>query len=157
MEFLSINWSAFSTNLLANLFAIILLILGIYLNKLKEIELALRDKKIEVYKKFIDYLFKVVQAKKQNKPIPEKDMETFMVNFNKELIFWGSDSFIKKYNEWKLRSKNCENYKFALYFEDLLREIRKDTGHKNNGFNKHELLNVIISDLEDIVKTEAKN
>ena len=144
---------SFFTGLLANIITIIVVFLGVHLNKKKDIELQLRERKIVVYKKFIDYLFvKVFSSVKRNKQLSEKDMENFMIEFQKDVIFWGSDEFIRKFGKWRNNYKKEDDIQGFLYFEELLRAIRRDTGHKNSNFEEYELLKLFVNDLEESIQ-----
>ncbi|MHA2855499.1 hypothetical protein ACXZ7E_16000 [Paenibacillus lautus] len=127
-----------------------------YLEKKRMIEQELRDKKLPMYELFVNYWFDLMYKKKlTGKAMEEKEMVAFFKEFTQGLLVWGSDGVISKWSDFRVKMVNNKdgfNERFIIEFEELLLEIRKDTGHKNTKLKKGELLGLFINDIEKYKK-----
>jgi ABC-type lipoprotein release transport system permease subunit len=126
-----------------------------YLERKRAIEQEIRNKKIPMYEFFVEFWFKVIYIQKQTgKEMSEQEMIEFFTKFTQQIMVWGSDSVIKRWSDFRNKigtlSQHKEDFSFALMFEfeQLLLEIRKDTGHKNKKLVKGDLLGLFINDLD---------
>lgn len=98
-------------------------------------------------------MFKVFMGAKTGEPVSEKEMIEFMSNFTQEAMVWASDDVLNAWIKFRATSINEEKIKtnpfvLMLLFEDLVREIRKDLGHKNKNLTNGKLLSLFVNDTE---------
>jgi len=134
--------------------------LGIYAHhktRQREIEHALYEKKQPVYEKLLKFLFDMMHSTRKGTAISEEEMLEFIIGFSKELILWGSDDVVRAYIDFKKAAASGEDDPKALLlsFENLLRAIRSDFGHKNKDLAPGDLLSFIITDSDEILQTNA--
>ena len=116
----------------------------------------LREKKIPVYEDLISFMFKILMASKTGDEVTEQDMLKFMSDFTQRSMVWASDDVLNAWIKFRGASTNeAEIIKnpFLLMFvyEDLIRAIRKDLGHKNKDLSQGKLLSLFINDIADYV------
>ncbi|MFH0702187.1 MAG: hypothetical protein V2B14_01440 [bacterium] len=107
-----------------------------WLERKKEIEQELRQKKKEAYNSIIVTIYKSIHPDLESPTIEN------LACLNKDLIIWSSEEVIKKY--LKFRENRDEKD-----FGDLLFEIRKDTGHEDKKLKPKNLLEIIMMPNED--------
>lgn len=128
-----------------------------YYERKRSIEQDLRQRKIPIYEDFIKFLFRLIGAEKiGDKPMTEKEMQEFFIEFTQKLMIWGSDEVVIQWSKYRRASiKNFENgqadFNNMFELENLLLAIRKDTGHKNKNLNKGDLLGLFINDIENYI------
>ncbi|MCM3629737.1 hypothetical protein M3194_20560 [Paenibacillus glycanilyticus] len=125
-----------------------------YLERKRSIEQELRDKKIPMYESFVEFWFDILYKKKiTGEAMTEKEMLDFYKEFTQKILVWGSDGVIKKWSQYRSKTVNIEHKgldrELLFEFEELLLEIRKDTGHKNKSINKGDLLGLFINDIKE--------
>lgn len=123
-----------------------------YLEKKRKIEQELRDKKLPMYELFVNYWFDLMYKKKlTGEPMTEQEMVSFFKEFTQGLLVWGSDGVISKWSDFRVKmvsNREGFNENFFFEFEELLLEIRKDTGHKNLKISRGDLLGLFINDID---------
>ncbi|MEC0126529.1 hypothetical protein [Paenibacillus pabuli] len=123
-----------------------------YLEKKRKIEQELRDKKLPMYELFVNYWFDLMYKKKlTGEPMTEQEMVAFFKEFTQGLLVWGSDGVISKWSDFRVKmvsNREGFNENFFFEFEELLLEIRKDTGHKNLKISRGDLLGLFINDID---------
>lgn len=127
-----------------------------YYERKRTIEQELRQRKIPIYEDFIKFLFRLIGAEKLGcKPMNEKEMQEFFIEFTQKLMIWGSDEVVVKWSKYRrtLIKHSGEQVDFNDMFEleNLLLAIRKDTGHKNKNLKKGDLLGLFINDIENYI------
>lgn len=129
-----------------------------YLERKKEIEFQIRNKKIPIYEEFFQFYFKVVfnTKNKNGKKLSEDDMVLFFQQFNQKAIIWFPDNILISYINWKRElsffseNNTPENLKhLILKQEDLMKEFRKDIGHKNSKIDKGDISSLYINGLDN--------
>lgn len=125
-----------------------------YLERKKEIEFQIRNKKIPIYEEFFEFYFKVVFSSKNGENMNQDEMTTFFQKFNQKAIIWFPDEILKSYSDWKnelaffSENNSTDNLKILLIKqEDLMKLFRKDIGHKNNQIDKGMISSLYINDL----------
>lgn len=145
--------------------AVLTIVIGKYYERKKEIESQQREKKIEVYEKFMekwfDKLLVLSRSKDKNSTISDdEEFAQFLSEFTRKLILWGSDSVIKRYSSFRqvsLTQTQVSDPRVVLYnFEQVLFEIRKDIGHSNQSLEKGDLLMLFINDLHQATGKQNK-
>lgn len=120
--------------------------LGRYFEKQKEIELRIREKKITIYEKFVmdtlNFLLKSQQYSKSKQEKLQNDLVKTFEEFHKNILFWGSDSIIKSYNNYRFKLGSADAK--MEDFEDLIFAFRKDVGHKNKNLCKYDVLKMLL-------------
>jgi hypothetical protein len=135
---------------IAGLFAVAT-VLATYVreNSLKRQE-AHRDKKIEVYSLFFDFIHEAVVRARNNEGLPEKTLQLQRFDeFNRNLMFYGAPEVIVAFNEWHVASLQSN--------EDVVRDqlapigkillaMRRDIGLSNKGLSALDIQQIHISD-----------
>jgi hypothetical protein len=140
----------------------------------KESEQKIREQKIPVYERFIDFYFEKFREIKKNRGFIKSEENNELMDFfwdmKRKSILWLSDDTFHAYLNWekqyreelRLLKKSGENYDndklvaYYLRFTDVLLEFRKDIGHKNRNIKSEDISSLIISDFKDVLK-ENKN
>lgn len=116
-----------------------------YYERKRVIEQEIRQKKIPMYNEFVEFWFNFLMSEKiASRKITDKEMMKFFNQFTQKLMVWGSDEVVR---QWSLYRRSFSDIQSELDtseamfgFEKLLLAIRKDTGHKNNGIMRGDLL-----------------
>lgn len=137
--------------------AVFTIVIGKYYERKKEIESQQREKKIEVYEKFMEKWFNKLLEFSKNKdkktnPLDDDEFLQFLTEFTGKLILWGSDGVVKKYSSFRRGSLIPQKdlpYAALYNFEQVLFEIRKDIGHSNQALKSGDLLMLFINNLAE--------
>jgi hypothetical protein len=114
-----------------------------------------RKKKIPVYEEFMEFWFEILTATKTGEEISEEEMLNSMIDFTHHVMIWGSDDFVKSFGHWKTTVGSLEDAEGSHeveqlgLFEDLVLAMRRDLGHKNEGFERGDFLRLFITDIDD--------
>jgi hypothetical protein len=137
--------------------SVVVVVLGRYYEKKRELEAQARDRKIPLYEKFIDFWFRVLYAEKLGEAQPsEQELLRAMVDFTRGSTVWASDSVIRKWRDARLQyvalgsqAQDQSNASIAALFgfEEMLLEMRKDTGHPRTRLARGDLLGLFIDDI----------
>mgnify|MGYP000446966694 CR=1 FL=1 len=126
-----------------------------YQIRLRDIENAHRDKKVEIYHKFLKMAENTLQQADSNnkhaKKISEKDLLNGMNDFQTSIILWGSSNVLKAYKEFKQESQNGLNPLPSM--DRLYRAIREDIGLSNSNLEPLDLIKMYLTDGDEL---EAK-
>ncbi len=112
----------------------------------------IRERKVPVYEKLIGFIFRVFKGVKENKPVTEQEMLDFMMGFTQNIIVWGSDEVIDKFQKFRVASTSGEQANILFIIEDILLAIRKDLGHKNKDLTKGKILSLFVNDINKYIK-----
>ncbi len=131
-----------------------------YLEARATIRKELREKKIPVYEDLISFMFKILMASKTGKEVSEKEMIQFMSDFTQRSMVWAADDVL---NAWiKFRGASIDEaamkanpFELMFIYEDLIRAIRKDLGHKNKDLTKGKLLSLFVNDIANYVDAQG--
>lgn len=146
-------------------------LISLYANKSLEtkraVEQAMRPRKLDLYEDFDRFFMSIFTPEDVQKSPTEKEITSYFVNKNPELLSFASNTVIKKWGKLRanLSSDKLSNVDKMLLVEDLLKEIRIDLGHGKRGFKKgdiellgddfrHEAL-IYTSDLDDSTRWSA--
>ena len=113
----------------------------------------LRREKTPIYKSIVGTLFKVQFAEKIGEKAPtEQELIKFFATVTEELIVWGSDEVVREFRAFRMGSiKGVKPIEIMFQYEKLLNAIRKDLGHKNQGFKRGTLLGIWVNDIDSHV------
>ncbi|MCO6147380.1 hypothetical protein [Flavobacterium sp. NRK1] len=86
------------------------------------------------------------------------EMVAFFQKFNQKAIIWFPNEILKSYIDWKnelsffSENNSNENLKILiLKQENLMKQFRKDIGHKNDKIEKGGISSLYINDLDKLV------
>lgn len=148
-------------NVLATIIAGMLTLSGYYvtryLERKKEIEFQIRERKLPIYQDFIAFIFKMAfdeEFKALDENDKQKKMTEFVMEFSRKSMIWLSDEALLAYIKWKKQAANhssdSENYiSHLLEFEKVFLAFRKDVGHSNKNIQPGDLLAMFITDFVD--------
>jgi hypothetical protein len=110
----------------------------------------LRAKKTPIYEEFIATLYRMLFAEQLGQePMSEAELKSFFASYTEKLTIWGSDGVIKTWRDLRMSAiSNVEGANMLFLYENLLMEIRKDLGHKNQGFKRGTLLGLFVNDID---------
>lgn len=117
-----------------------------------EIETQLREKKVPVYERIIEFIFLLTFAEKLGKKQPtDKEMIKFFADTTRDLVIWGSHDMVKAFGDFREAMMSIPNNNpthILASVEDLLFAVRKDLGH-HSGTKRGDILRLYINDLPD--------
>lgn len=110
----------------------------------------LRIKKTPIYEEFIGTLYRVLFAEQLgDPPMPQADLMRFFASYTEKLTIWGSDGVIKAWRAARMSAvAKVEGANILFVYENLILEIRKDLGHKNQGFKRGTVLGLFVNDID---------
>ncbi|MEG3158225.1 hypothetical protein ACKVMH_10105 [Lysobacter zhanggongensis] len=133
-------------------------VVSIVLGKIYESRIAiqkeLRERRVPAYEGLLNFLFRVFMGAKIGKAPTEKELVKFLVEYNHQMMVWGSDAVLSEWSTWRKllqESSNTEGADFvpAMYqYEKLILAVRKDLGHKNVGIEPGDILGLFVNDLD---------
>src|SRR5437868_12806552 len=68
-----------------------------YFERKRIIEQEIRKQKLPVYEEFIAFFYRILKGVKDEKPLSQTELETFIMNFNQKSIIWLSDASLQAY------------------------------------------------------------
>jgi len=137
---------------------ILVSVISVVLGKIYESKISIakeqRDKVAPVYEELILFMSKVVSSSNAGVKPTDKETAKFFVDFNRQIMVWGSDEVLIAWSNWRKALISPEKSKdnplnLLLLYEDLICSIRKDLGHKNKGFQKGRILSLFVNDVDD--------
>ncbi|MFW3382990.1 hypothetical protein ACN2C1_00615 [Aliarcobacter butzleri] len=140
----------------ASMFTIFISLFGIVYTqkqiKLREIDEAHRNKKIEVYNKFITISTNMLAGENPQipgiKPYTDEELVENIFRFKQDLLLWGSPKVIQAILLFERNSKNKE---FVLEsVNNIYKAMREDIGLNNSELKDFELIKIFLSDPEEI-------
>ena len=125
-------------------------VLGRYLERRQQVEVEIRERKIPVYDSMTTQLLDgVFSGKDGNTEV----LETLFRDVTPKLVTWASDDVIRawtKFRKFAIRNSG-ENIELMFLFEEILKAVRQDLGHKSNNLEKGDLLGLFINDIDDFL------
>ena len=111
----------------------------------------LRTRKVPVYEKIIQTLFKINYAEKlQQEELSEQELLHFFVETTEQMVIWGSDEMLLAYRKFRMNMvEGADPIDTIFRLEELLLAIRKDLGHKNRGFKRGTVLGLWVNDVDE--------
>ena len=114
----------------------------------KEAENKIRENKILIYENFIlhsmNFVLKYGDANEKQKNKMLSDMTKVFDDFNKHLLFWGSDKIIREYINYKTSLGADDDYAAMKNYEKFAFALRKDIGHKNKKLKQFDLIKLFL-------------
>ena len=110
--------------------------LGRHYDRKREIETQFREKKIEIYDKFLIELFKLFQEV-DNPSGDEEKLTPFLREWQRTLVLWGGNNVLKAYFLWMSNLKRGKPTVQTIFLmDDFFRALRKDIGQSSSGIEK---------------------
>jgi len=107
-----------------------------------------REKKAEIYNKFMEMVIQLMRntkAGKEGDDVLPENIEEFFYNFTAKITVYGGPGVVKAYANWRTESVREESKsKSLLLIDTLFREMRTDLGESNKGIEENELLGLFI-------------
>ncbi len=139
----------------------IVVIAGQIYAKRAQAEDAHRERKVEIYSKFVDMAFEAVKKgwseSEENKEYRRKIRSKFKPDSSKtidyffevrrDILLWASPGVIQAFNVWL---SDHESERALIHVENLFREFRKDLGLPTWSLNKGDLIRLFLKAGEDI-------
>lgn len=131
--------------------------LGRHYDRKKDIEAAFRERKIEIYDKFLIELFKTLHGKATEEQKDEsEDLVHFLQDWQRTLVLWGGKDVLKAYISWMKHLKKGDPDAKTLYLTDeFFRALRKDIGQSSFGIEKGNFSHLWLRHA-DLALSEAK-
>ena len=112
-----------------------------------------RQRKVELYKQFIDFYGRL--AKEPIELPPEDEIRTWAAAFQKDLLMWGSRDVILEYAKFQTLSRpDGPGGPAAMVYavDSLMRAMREDLGLSCAGIPKGGLISLWLRDPENLPK-----
>lgn len=112
-----------------------------------------REKKIPVYEDLLKFMFRILMGTKAGNPPSEAEIIEFMTGFTQRVMVWGSDDVLAVWVKWRRLSvspdaQKQDPFKLLVVYEELIRAIRRDLGHKNKGLARGDILALFVNDID---------
>jgi hypothetical protein len=147
-------------NVSAALIAAVAAILGLLYtqrqNKAKDIAEAHRADKVLAYRKFMEFISRMLAGSKEgNWPASadgtvSSEFQHEFIAFTSDLIVWGSPDVIKKFEAFRVAANANIGHGLLLAVDDLLQAIRKDLRNSNSGLKRGDLLKLYLRDPSEL-------
>lgn len=139
---------------------IFIFFVGRYFEQSRERKARINQEKIAVYKKFFDFYFDIFSYEKiHGVPKPESEIMKEMLDFQKDVVFWGSDQVLRAYLDFKDKSANITGpdgnegtRDSTKYLAEMMRAVakllvamRKDIGYSFTTFEAADLARLQLS------------
>jgi hypothetical protein len=137
---------------IAGLTGVILLMIGQYFNRSREISEAHRDKKVRMYSGFMEMLANAMRSTTENPDYrieDDPDIVTRLFELNRDAILWSSPSVIKALLELKTPQGNSPG-SIMLRMDNLLRAIRRDIGLSNWALPRGQLVKMFLRNPDEL-------
>jgi hypothetical protein len=136
--------------------SVISLTIGRYLERKRQIEADTRLKKIPLYEDFISFWFRVLYQDQLGKPVTQKELLKFFVDFTKVATVWASDDVIRKWRQTRQEFEGIHGEappRSLFMFEELLLAIRRDAGYPSTQLRRGELLGLWVTDIDRFLES----
>ena len=120
-------------------------------NKIKDIAEAHRSAKVELYKRFMEFVTKVlVSSDRTHEERFGTDFQNEFIAFTSELVIWGSPDVLHKFGAWRTAAQQNDTPALLLAVDDLLRAIRTDLQNNNKTLRRGDLMKQYLKDPNEL-------
>jgi hypothetical protein len=132
-----------------------------YYERKRIIDQQLRERKMPMYEKFIDFWMRYMLAENLGKPqATESELQDFIVDFTKELLVWGSDEVVSEWSRFRRTLSNMTSpdevsTAMLFQFERMLLSMRREFGHTNRKLKTGDILGLYINDIDEYLPRAA--
>ena len=119
--------------------------------KQREIDNSHRSRKVEIYKKFLSMVARVLAQGAEIEgiaPLEEGELARYMIEFKSDVILWGSAPVVKAALEFSRAGHSTEH--MAVVVENLYRAIREDIGLSNSGLARGDLFKMYLKNPDEL-------
>ena len=120
----------------------------------------LREKKIPVYEKAIKFMTDTMAGEKAGAKPTEPELLKHILEFTQESMVWASDDVLAEWIKWKRFASTeamADNPRELLFqFEGLVKAMRRDLGHRNQGILKGDILVMFVTDMDKHLADDVK-
>lgn len=145
--------AALATGFVAVVVTVLSVAVSKYYERRSAVEQALREQKVPIYERLIDFVFRITFAEKRGETVPtEQEMVLFMTELTRDLVIWGSPDVIRSFSSFKRLSSSAgsgSHIPIMFAVEDIFRAIRKDLGHGDTLLKKGDILAIYINDIDE--------
>jgi hypothetical protein len=137
----------------------IVVVVSRYYESKREREAAHRDKKIELYDKFLSKLFEIFLGGNEKKQKPE-ELVPFLREVQRQLILWAGPETIKAYAEWHKELTTTPSQPHAkqmIKMIDFFLALRKDLGHSNSGIEQSHIARFMLKNSDFFMQKYHEN
>lgn len=135
--------------------ATITVVLGRYLERVKEAEIHLRAEKIELYDDFLREFFKLSQVEDNSH---ETELIPFLQEWQRRLVVWGGPGVLACFMKWKNHLASHEPDADSIFLMDIFfRSMRADIGLSNRGLEKGFFSHVLLRHSQLFLSLAKKN
>ena len=137
---------------------IVAVMLTHYWTNKREVRASHRLRQSEVYKDFVENTIVKLMQEAHDEQIQQQtinDLQHYIIHFVGTLIIWGSSSVIHAYRHFQ-KSVGYDPEMLISSLEDLLKEIRKDLGHKDKDLKQYDLYNLFLKGELDMAEEIKK-
>jgi hypothetical protein len=142
----------------ATIFASVLaLVISRHYQTKREQLIAHREKKVELYDKFLHKLFELFSADNKNK-VDTSTLGPFLREMQINLILWAGPNVIKSYYDWhKVLTTKPPRAIQMIKMLDFFLTIREDLGHSNRRIEREYLARLLLRNPEWFVQEFKRN
>jgi hypothetical protein len=134
--------------------AVMTVVGGKFLEHQAAVAKELRDKKSPVYEDLLKFMFRVLTASQQGKPITPEEMIASLADFTQRLMVWGADPVVAAWARFR-QGAHGDTKQFLLSVENVIATIRRDLGHKNANLAPGDLLSLFVFDAKEVIEGKA--
>lgn len=117
---------------------------GRYFEKRTELDALHREKKIPIYREFLEGLFNVFYGRKAGKRI---DSVAFLQKWQTQIVLWGGAEVVNAYLRWSHALKGTEPNAHTLHATNsLVLAIRKELGYEDKDLSNDLFARLILRD-----------
>ncbi|MEP1765643.1 MAG: hypothetical protein ABJJ53_03160 [Sulfitobacter sp.] len=144
--------------------SVLVFTIGRYLEQRREAKQRINAAKVDVYRTFFDFYFDIMSYEKvHGKPLPPEKVTKDMLDFQKNVIFWGTDPVIRAYLDFKdamIRfdagsdpEALAENLAVMMTaVSNVLVAMRRDLGYTFTSIGPRDIARLQLSDDEETKK-----
>lgn len=112
-----------------------------------------REKKVPVYEELMEFMMRVLLGDKLGKPVPEAEVVQFLTGFTQRIMVWGSDDVLSAWVKFRRQTiqagaGNGRSMDAIFIFEDIVKAMRRDLGHRNSGVARGDILALFVNDID---------
>jgi hypothetical protein len=120
---------------------------GRYFERQRQIEVEIRERKIPMYKDMVQGLLDGILNSKDSDNTAA--LEALFRLLTPQLVTWASDDVIGAWTRFKRQSGDGAPIDVMFQFEEVLKAVRIDLGHKSGDLAKGDLLGLFVNDIQD--------
>jgi len=145
--------------LIGGLFAVVSLVFTYWKERTRSLKEAHRDKKIEVYSKFYDLMFGILERTKNSENLEDPDFDAAMAkslfDVSRGVLFYGSPQVVSAFVDFRLANEggNTDQLGIMKKVGRILLAMREDIGLSNRGLDELSVHQIYVND--DLRRLEA--